>query len=32
MKMTSGEAAYLAMTVVAWLGFAIVLFWASLED
>ncbi len=30
--MTSGEEAYLAMVVVAWLGFAAVLFWASLKD
>ena len=30
--MTSGEAAYLAMTVVAWLSFAVVLFWVSRED
>jgi hypothetical protein len=32
MHMTSGEEAYLAMVVVAWLAFAAVLFWVSLKD
>jgi len=30
--MTSGEAAYLAMVVVSFLAFTVVLFWASRED
>jgi hypothetical protein len=29
--MTAGEEAYLALVVVAWLAFGLVLFWASME-